>query len=251
MGLHGLARRLGVAGADGLQDEPVVLDGVPLHLGEGGGRPPLGVEQLGELGQQDGHERIARGPEHHVVEGHVGAGDLVQVLRLVRALEVPDRGLHRGEVLRGDVHGGQLRGAGLHHAPHLQQPQRHLVGGRPPGGGLQDRLEAGPRVGGVDVGPEAAPHVDDVLRLERLEGLAHGEPADVGLPGDLRLGGQSLVRAHLALEDAFEQVLGDGLDQRLPSHRLAAAPRPSRGERCARRDRGSRRVPTSCQTSYV
>ena len=119
----------------------------------------------------------------------MSASTKVQVAGLMKALHVRDALAHPLGLLRGKALGGERGRAGLHHAAYLDQSRRDLFGRVAVRGRLEDRVQARPVVRGIDEGSPAGLHIEDVLCPERLEGFAHGQPADaVGL-GDVGFGG--------------------------------------------------------------
>ena len=100
------------------------------------------------------------------------------------------------------------RGAGGVRAARLQHTRGQGIAYI--GGQLGHTLQTRQRPGDGDAGHEgAAPvhGVEQVLLLQAFEGLAHGHTADVIGARQVRLGGQLLPGAELALVDAARQIL--------------------------------------------
>jgi hypothetical protein len=80
-----------------------------------------------------------------------------------------------------------------------------------------------------DHGPPAVAGLDQAAGLQRPRRLAHGEPADPELHGEVRLGGERRARLELLQHEALQPLdhgIGDGHEGKI-SEEIRAVPEVS------------------------
>ena len=124
-------------------------------------------------------------------------------LGLVRLL---DRRPQLRQVLRGGAFGRQPRGRGLQRQPGLGQLlEGHALHLQVRAQALGQQRQVRPR--DVRTSLAAHPHLDQAGRLQRAQGVPHGDPADPELQRLLALGRQPVARLVAAGEDRLADLL--------------------------------------------
>jgi hypothetical protein len=103
--------------------------------------------------------------EHRLVEGDIGGYEGIDVFDFGCRGHLPEMVLEDGDVLVGVPLRRKLRGADLDDPPCFDESLRQRPGQRrsPLHRGARKRVESGPLIGGVDVGPPPAVDTYDVL----------------------------------------------------------------------------------------
>ena len=148
---------------------------------------------------------------HHIVSGALGdhAVELEIIRRVILAVQIGvihpiQQGLHRGKLLFLPPDGGQRRDVRLDQQPRLQQlgDQLLLIGEAQP-----QRVARQPRHGAQERALPL-PDIDDMLRLQNFNRLAHRRTADPEALHQFRLGRELRARLERFLYDHFPQLIG-------------------------------------------